>query len=102
MKLNKEYLKCASKEEVDITKNMFIILNELELSLEEKDYIFPKNYFYERPNGTKVYLCEMDDRYRRNALKYFKKKEKEYGDRAFFSRGYDDYECDYSRDVWLG
>lgn len=96
---NKKFIKCASQEEEDLTKNIFMLIIELKASLEEKDYVFYRNYFYKKPNGTKVYLCKMDERYRRNALKYFKRIDTE---RAFFSSNHEDYECDYSRDVWLG
>lgn len=107
MSIEKEFIKCEVNIEEDLTKNISDLIDILENSLaNKKDYTFYYNYFYKRPNGTKVYLCKMDRKYRKNALDYFKKKQKEYKLNRKLSysdaNSLDDYECDYSRDVWLG
>jgi len=103
MKLKSEFIKCESKNEVDLTENIFQLILELERSLCTKDHVFAYNYYYRRPDGTKVYLCKMDERYRRNALKYFEEINENYSSRRDNdSNKYEDYECDFARDVWLG
>ena len=98
MKLVYDLVGFKNKRKVNLTKKLDSLIFELKCSLRD-DWQFKYNYFYEKPNGEKVFLCKMDRQYRINALNYFKRIQKENLEFAQYS----DDEWDYIwNDCWLG
>lgn len=98
MKLVYDLVGFKNKRKVNLTKKLDQLIFELKCSLRD-DWEFRYNYYYERPNGEKVFLCKMDRQYRINALNYFKRIQKENLEFAQYS----DDEWDYIwNDCWLG
>lgn len=98
MKLVYDLVGFKNKRKVNLTKKLDKLIFELKCSLRD-DWKFRYNYYYERPNGEKVFLCKMDRQYRINALNYFKRIQKENLEFAQYS----DDEWDYIwNDCWLG
>lgn len=98
MKLVYDLVGFKNKRKVNLTKKLDKLIFELKCSL-RNDWEFRYNYYYERPNGEKVFLCKMDRQYRINALNYFKRIQKENLEFAQYS----DDEWDYIwNDCWLG
>jgi hypothetical protein len=98
MKLIYDLVGFKNKRKVNLTKKLDQLIFELKCSLRD-DWKFRYNYYYERPNGEKVFLCKMDRQYRINALNYFKRIQRENLEFAQYS----DDEWDYIwNDCWLG
>lgn len=98
MKLVYDLVGFKNKRKVNLTKKLDQLIFELKCSLRD-DWKFRYNYYYERPNGEKVFLCKMDRQYRINALNYFKRIQRENLEFAQYS----DDEWDYIwNDCWLG
>lgn len=98
MKLVYDLVGFKNKRKVNLTKKLDKLIFELKCSLRD-DWEFRYNYYYERPNGEKVFLCKMDRQYRINALNYFKRIQRENLEFAQYS----DDEWDYIwNDCWLG
>lgn len=98
MKLVYDLVGFKNKRKVNLTKKLDQLIFELKCSLRD-DWEFRYNYYYERPNGEKVFLCKMDRQYRINALNYFKRIQRENLEFAQYS----DDEWDYIwNDYWLG
>lgn len=98
MKLVYDLVGFKNKRKVNLTKKLDQLIFELKCSL-RNDWEFRYNYYYERPNGEKVFLCKMDRQYRINALNYFKRIQRENLEFAQYS----DDEWDYIwNDCWLG
>lgn len=98
MKLVYDLVGFKNKRKVNLTKKLDQLIFELKCSLRD-DWEFRYNYYYERPNGEKVFLCKMDRQYRINALNYFKRIQRENLEFAQYS----DDEWDYIwNDCWLG
>ena len=98
MKLVYDLVGFKNKRKVNLTKKLDQLIFELKCSLRD-DWEFQYNYYYERPNGEKVFLCKMDRQYRINALNYFKRIQRENLEFAQYS----DDEWDYIwNDCWLG
>ena len=98
MKLTYDLVGFKNKRKVNLTKKLDSLIFELKCSLRD-DWLFKYNYFYEKPNGEKVFLCKMDRQYRINALNYFKRIQRENLEFAQYS----DDEWDFIwNDCWLG
>lgn len=98
MKLTYDLVGFKNKRKVNLTKKLDSLIFELKCSLRD-DWQFKYNYFYEKPNGEKVFLCKMDRQYRINALNYFKRIQRENLEFAQYS----DDEWDFIwNDCWLG
>jgi len=98
MKLVYDLVGFKNKRKVNLTKKLDKLIFELKCSL-RNDWEFRYNYYYERPNGEKVFLCKMDRQYRINALNYFKRIQRENLEFAQYS----DDEWDFIwNDCWLG
>lgn len=98
MKLTYDLVGFKNKRKVNLTKKLDSLIFELKCSLRD-DWKFKYNYFYEKPNGEKVFLCKMDRQYRINALNYFKRIQRENLEFAQYS----DDEWDFIwNDCWLG
>lgn len=98
MKLTYDLVGFKNKRKVNLTKKPDSLIFELKCSLRD-DWQFKYNYFYEKPNGEKVFLCKMDRQYRINALNYFKRIQRENLEFAQYS----DDEWDFIwNDCWLG
>lgn len=72
MKLTYDLVGFKNRRKVNLTKKIDKLILELKYSL-GNDWVFKYNYFYEKPNGEKVFLCKMSRQYRTNALNYFEK-----------------------------
>lgn len=103
MKLTYDLVGFKNKRKVNLTKKLDSLIFELKCSLRD-DWQFKYNYFYEKPNGEKVFLCKMDRQYRINALNYFKRAKDRYITNLHAPmEGFDEDEWDFIwNDDYLG